>query len=366
MISVLLKSIITILGAILGSKLSTELSRTLFTKMFPSLSESEIFMNMLNSAIVFCVAALFYLAASVLSKQMRRLDDNTENYFKRIPAPKLATLIIGVLLGLMLSSLVYPVVRAFSPKSNLGGAVFLFISYSVITAIMIKLSFFAFFDFLTRISSYNGGTNTIAEIDKSSCFSAVLDTSAMIDGRVLALLDMGLLRGKLIVPDFVLDELQNVADSQDDVRRQKGRRGLDILEKIRVKSKPDAVHISETEYDDSISVDKRLLLLCEDTGSTLISVDFNLCKVASIQEVSTINLNELAANMRPDFLPGEIINTKPIRNGKSKGQALAYLDDGTMIVIEEADHLIGEDLEVEVTGSLQTPAGKMIFAKRTK
>ncbi|MEL6488983.1 MAG: PIN/TRAM domain-containing protein [Cyanobacteria bacterium J06621_3] len=190
----------------------------------------------------------------------------------------------------------------------------------------------------------------------------VLDTSCIIDGRIEDLLTTGFIEGQLLVPQFVLQELQRVADSASDQKRARGRRGLDIINRIR-KKYPERVVIDPADYDDISQVDAKLVKLAQETKAGLLTTDYNLNKVASVQQVSVLNVNDLAKALRPTYLPGDDIEIRVLKEGKEASQGVGYLNDGTMVVVEEGSEFIGDNLVVVVTGALQTSAGRMIFAR---
>ena len=190
----------------------------------------------------------------------------------------------------------------------------------------------------------------------------VLDTSCIIDGRIEDLLKTGFIEGQLFVPQFVLQELQRVADSSSDQKRARGRRGLDIINRIR-KTYPTRVVIDPADYDDINLVDAKLVRLAQEMEAYLLTTDYNLNKVASVQQVSVLNINDLAKALRPTYLPGDDIEIRVLKEGKEPSQGVGYLNDGTMVVVEEGNEFIGDNLVVVVTGALQTSAGRMIFAR---
>jgi len=193
----------------------------------------------------------------------------------------------------------------------------------------------------------------------------LVDTSAIIDGRIIDIMRTGLIEGSLIVPRFVLDELQKIADSEDSLRRQRGRRGLDILNSLK-KEKDGKVEILEKDYKDIAGVDSKLVELAKEVDGTLITVDYNLNKVARLQGVPILNVNELANALKAIVLPGEEMTVKVVKEGKEAKQGIAYLDDGTMVVVEDGKKLIGKDITALVTSVLQTPAGRMVFVRPKK
>jgi uncharacterized protein YacL len=188
----------------------------------------------------------------------------------------------------------------------------------------------------------------------------LLDTSAVIDSRFVEMHKLGFLPGSLRVPRFVLAELQTLADSADEIRRARGRRGLDLLASL---PDADAVPVFESDYPDTPKVDEKLMRLSVDSKSALLTVDYNLTKVARVRGLAVINLNEAASALRPNHIPGETIQLRVVKQGKDHDQGVGYLDDGTMVVVQSGRTLIGTEAEVEVTSVLQTSAGRMIFAR---
>jgi len=189
----------------------------------------------------------------------------------------------------------------------------------------------------------------------------LLDTTVIIDGRILDIAQTRFLSGRLIVPRFVLNELQAVADSADKLRRARGRRGLEILQKLQKDPLVD-VEIEDIEAEGA-NVDQKLVHAGQDLKARVMTNDFNLAKVCDLRGVEVMNLNELASAMRPVVLPGETMQVKVIREGEASGQAVGYLDDGTMVVVEKAAQSLGKEVGVVVTSSLQTSAGRMIFGR---
>ncbi|MHC0039232.1 PIN domain-containing protein [Pseudoneobacillus sp. C159] len=190
----------------------------------------------------------------------------------------------------------------------------------------------------------------------------ILDTSVIIDGRVADICQTGFLEGTIVIPRFVLEELQHIADSSDALKRNRGRRGLDILNRIQ-KELSVKVEIHELDFEDTAEVDSKLVKLAKLTNGIVVTNDFNLNKVCELQNVGVLNINDLANAVKPVVLPGEEMNVQVIKDGKEYHQGVAYLDDGTMIVVEDGREFIGRRIDVLVTSVLQTSAGRMIFAK---
>ncbi len=204
-----------------------------------------------------------------------------------------------------------------------------------------------------------GGFLTDRSVRKSY---KVLDTSVVIDGRIADICKTGFLEGTLVVPHFVLRELQQIADSADSIKRNRGRRGLDILEKV--KSAPGiTVQVLEKDYPDVKEVDLKLIELAKELGAKIVTNDFNLNKVSQLRGVEVLNINELANALKPVVLPGETMKVFILKEGKEYNQGVAYLDDGTMVVVDNARRMIGKTIQTQVTSVLQTTAGKMIFGR---
>ncbi len=196
----------------------------------------------------------------------------------------------------------------------------------------------------------------------SSGVAKIIDTSVVIDGRILEIVEAGFLEGPLVLPRFVLRELQLIADSGDSLKRTRGRRGLEVLTKLQAAA---TLEIVERDFDDITAVDAKLVRLAQERGGKLVTNDYNLNRVAHVEGVAVLNINELANAVKPVLLPGEELRVAVVKEGKEAHQGVGYLDDGTMIVIENGRRLIGETVDVSVTSALQTMAGRMIFA-RTK
>ena len=190
----------------------------------------------------------------------------------------------------------------------------------------------------------------------------ILDTSVIIDGRIADITETGFVEGALLIPQFVLSELQHIADSSDPVKRTRGKRGLEVLHHIQKQADVD-VRIVDTDYPSVKEVDAKLIEMAKEVGGKIVTNDSNLNKVAELQGIAVLNINELANALKPVVLPGEEMNAKILKEGKEIGQGVAYLDDGTMIVVDNGRKQMGKIVDVIVTSVLQTPAGRMIFAR---
>jgi uncharacterized protein YacL len=194
-------------------------------------------------------------------------------------------------------------------------------------------------------------------------FSTLVDTSAIIDGRIADIVRTGFLAGELVVPEFVLKELQQVADSADPLKRNRGRRGLEVVHDLRGETR---VSTPDVDFPDLLEVDAKLLKLAKERAMRILTTDYNLNRLARIQDVEILNVNELANALKPAVLPGEQFDVRLIREGKEIDQGVGYLDDGTMVVVEGGRDSIGDTVQVQVTSVLQSPSGKMIFTRRTQ
>ncbi|WP_042353219.1 PIN/TRAM domain-containing protein [Bacillus massiliigorillae] len=265
-------------------------------------------------------------------------------------------LLVAFLVGFALSSINLPVVNTVAPI--LITLLFGYLGFQVGTKKRDEL--------IGLIRSGNKKKSQEVEEDKSQdamkSTYKILDTSVIIDGRIADICQTGFVEGTLVIPQFVLEELQHIADSSDALKRNRGRRGLDILNRIQ-KELAVNVEFYEGDFEDIQEVDSKLVKLAKVMQGILVTNDFNLNKVCEFQNVPVLNINDLANAIKPVVIPGEEMNVLVIKDGKEQNQGVAYLDDGTMIVVEEGRDYIGKQIDVIVTSVLQTSAGRMIFAK---
>ncbi|QQE67281.1 PIN/TRAM domain-containing protein [Leptolyngbya sp. BL0902] len=296
----------------------------------------------------------------VVQTSYRRL----EQQIKELPPDRLLARAVGLVLGLLIANLMLAPLFLLPIPSEFG---FIKPLTAVLGSVLFAVSGMNLADthgrsLLRLVSPSTLESTLVAEGTLKPSKTKVLDTSCIIDGRIEGLLETGFLEGQLLVPQFVLQELQQVADASNDQKRGRGRRGLDVLNRIR-EAHPNRVLINSEDYDDIPTVDAKLVRLAQELNAALLTNDYNLNKVASFQEVQVLNINDLAQAIRPAYLPGDDIDLKILKEGKEPSQGVGYLNDGTMVVVEEGRDYIGEELEVVVTGSLQTSAGRMIFAR---
>ncbi len=270
--------------------------------------------------------------------------------------------------------------RAFSATSFgllLGSIVGLLIDHSglfeyvpVPTRWMIRLGLFLGFSYIGIVLAMRSNKEDFSLIIPYVRFAPqtkpqnmlLLDTSVIIDGRIADLIESGFLEGLVIVPRFVLKELQQIGDSNDPIRRARGRRGLDMLNRIQ-RSKKVEVRIHEGDFPEEKEVDAKLVRLARNLGAKLFTNDYNLGKIAELQAVSYVNIHEVSKSMKAILLPGEMLHLRIVREGKDKGQGIAYLNDGTMVVVNQAQNLVGQQVEAQVQSLLQTGAGIIVFAE---
>jgi len=291
-----------------------------------------------------------YLISSFILKQGLVIAKRLERILTHIPNQELIAGTIGLLFGLIIA--------------NLIGVAF----NQVGLKIMARKGPEMYYNY---VQQWGGeGTKKTSRFkmfsthksDKTTSTPKLLDTSVIIDGRIKELCNTGFIEGPLMVPLFVLNELQIISDSADATKRNRGRRGLDILKEMQDANKV-AIEVVEDDYDDLTEVDSKLMRLALDKQWKLMTNDFNLNKVARVQGIEVLNLNELANVLKPALIAGEWIRVQIMKEGKEVHQGVAYLDDGTMIVVEDGKPYVGQTVEVMVTSILQTSAGRMIFAR---
>jgi len=299
----------------------------------------------------FTVASLIYRQALDLYRDL--LSD-----LRRIPARDKAAVILGILIGLattaLLGRVLVDILDIGGPLILLVGVICVYLGVAITTSM--KEELYYFFPGLSKQAE--GGAEEMPAAQPK-----LLDTNVIIDGRITDICRAGFCEGPLYVPDFVLNELHLISDSSDTLKRNRGRRGLDILNQMQQES---SLHVRVYDrYDQPLRssdpVDTKLVHLAQDLNAAIVTNDFNLNKVAQLQGIKVLNVNELANAVKPVVLPGEQMTVTVVREGKEQGQGVAYLEDGTMVVVESGKNSIGETVGVVVTSVLQTVAGKMIF-----
>ena len=306
-------------------------------------------------------SAILGLAVGLTAqKAYRRLETQVRNTEIEV----ILTRAIGLAIGLLLANLMLaPVFLLPIPEQFVSIKPLAAILGSVIFAFLgVSLADTHGRTFLRLINPNSLESILVAEGTLKPASTKVLDTSCIIDGRIEELLSTGFIEGQILVPPFVLQELQKLADTANDQKRVRGRRGLDILKRMQ-QAYPERMIFHSFDYDDVATVDAKLVRFTQEINGVLVTNDYNLNKVADLQKVLVLNVNDLAQAVRPIYLPGDSLELKLIKQGKEPAQGVGYLQDGTMVVVEQGQEYVGNELPVIVTSALQTSAGRMIFAK---
>lgn len=361
MVNRFMRALLTLAGIAAGYQL------TLLLKELAGINEIfGIPLEGVNQIFLYIVGAvlgglILYFTSPWLIKLGWKTTELIEGALQTVPTSDVVLGTIGLIFGLVIANLLIRPI-AIIPVPWISSIVMVIVNV-VLGYLGIRIA--------TRKSDDLGSLVTtfrkIGIKEKSSKFEGsvkpkILDTSVIIDGRIADICKTGFIEGPLIIPRFVLEELRHIADSSDTLKRNRGRRGLDILNKIQ-KELDIPVQICDKDFGDTAEVDSKLLKLAQQLKGKIITNDFNLNKVAELQGVPVLNINELANAVKPIVLPGEEMVVQVIKDGKETGQGVAYLDDGTMIVVDGGKKHIGESIGVMVTSVLQTAAGRMIFAK---
>lgn len=312
-------------------------------------------------AIIFGI--IFSWFAPTIGKQSKKAAANIESELRGISTNELITGTVGLISGLVVAYLLTKVYETFQ------------ITWLTVLMTIITYIFMGYLGIIVATRKGGEVLNTLLASKKmqasggkkgkhNEAGAKIFDTSVIIDGRIADIMKTGFIEGKIIIPEFVLVELRHIADSSDALKRQRGRRGLDILNKIQNDYGIEIYNTSQEKALEEIpEVDVKLLKLAQMLNGKVITNDFNLNKVAQIKGVDVLNVNELANTLKPVVLPGEEMTLFLVKEGKESNQAVSYLDDGTMIVVEDGRKYIGQTVEVLVTSVLQTSAGRMIFAR---
>lgn len=370
MIQKILRVSFGIIGVLVGMTLAnvlvtnTWILRTMKINLTPELEVA------IYAALIVLFGLIFFILFPLMLKGVKKLSKVVETSMENVRLIDVGLGIGGLVIGLVIAMLIS---FAFSqiPIPWIGGLLTIGI-YIVLGYIGFSLPIKKREDILQAFQSAKREKEANVPVGqkrptkkKGAAIPKLLDTSVIIDGRIFDICKTGFIEGPLVIPVFVLNELQLISDSADELKRNRGRRGLDILNKIQTDLEIE-VQITEEDFEDSHEVDSKLVKLGKSTKGKILTNDYNLNKVATVQGVDVLNINELANAVKPIVLPGEEMKVLLIKGGKENGQAVAYLDDGTMIVVENGKKYIGTTTVVIVTSILQTAAGRMIFAKPKK
>lgn len=331
---------------------------TLMRYMFIQSNKSDYLTNIYGIGAIVFVSIVFgilmLLIGSKIIKFTTEFVEKTEQALQKFTLYELLIGVFGLIVGLIIANLIS--IPLF--KIEVVGT-----ALSIIINILLGICgvYFALMKRSENFFEGIKGNNARTKIKAVKTYK-LLDTSTIIDGRILDLSRTGFLEGELMVPGFVLEELRHLADSADDIVRAKGRRGLDVLNMLKSDAKFPVV-IDKTDRDSQVEVDEQLLSRAKELDAKIITNDYNLSKVASIRGIEVLNINDLANSMKPVAVSGEEMTIRIIKEGKENGQGVGYLEDGTMVVVESAYKFKGQLIDVIVTSVLQTSAGRMVFAK---
>ena len=318
----------------------------------------------IESVIDFLMGALiFWLISLLLTDWTIKMLKQAENALTKKSLTYLLFGAISTIFGLILAILIsIPLWRLSIPVVNNVLPVLLMILFSYLGFHLGTTRQDEWRKLLTRRGRDDQEAQVIKRQDENYHHYKILDTNILIDGRIYDLVKTGFLEGTLLVPNFVLYELQYIADAGESIKRVRGRRGLDILNKLR-SEKIVPVEMYKGDFEDIKKVDEKLIALAKKVDGVIVTNDYNLNKVIQFQNVQVLNINNLAKSLRPRVIPGEQLTVVVVKKGTERQQGVAYLDDGTMVVVEDGRYYMNEQLDVEVTSALQTDAGRMIFAR---
>jgi len=347
----ILKTIFIIVGAVIGYWVYDK---------FYFISDLYIYYDILFRILAIAVGGTVgFLFSFLFNTKIQRVFSEIICYLQKMPTKNIFAATIGLIIGLIIANLLayslsfIPIIGSYLPivLSVILGAL------GINMGVNKKDEIFNILGYVKNINQVRRKEN-----NKQFVHPKILDTSVIIDGRILDICQTEFLEGELIIPRFVLSELQHIADSSDSLKRNRGRRGLDVLNKM-TKIKKNKVKIIGRDYNDPKEVDAKIIKLAKEIKAKIITNDYNLNKVAQLESISVLNINDLSNALKAVILPGEEMNTQIIKEGKEPDQGIAYLDDGTMIVVEDGHKYIGRKVNILVTSILQTPAGRMIFGR---
>jgi uncharacterized protein YacL len=364
MIRKLIRFMFAVVGAVVGYG-AFLLSRYLLG--FADIPEEMRFTEgqQIGAAVVFAIifSIFFFRLTPTIRKQSKKVATNIERDLQGVAPNEILVGTFGLITGLVVAFLISDIFKDI--QVFYLGTILTIFTYLVMAFIGVVVATRLGPDLPTLMSSGGSKREGVKGKGKSSDqVPKILDTSVIIDGRIADIMRTGFLEGPIVIPEFVIGELQHIADSSDGLKRNRGRRGLDVLNRIQSEHGIEIYNTgSEKALEEIPEVDIKLLKLAQMMNGKVVTNDFNLNKVAGIKGVGVLNINELANTLKPVVLPGEGMTVFLVKEGKEQGQAVAYLDDGTMIVVEDGDRKIGTTTDVMVTSVLQTSAGRMIFAR---
>lgn len=365
MLQKLVRAVLTIAGAILGFGLYTLTKFLIVLAGHKELVDFSEIQDMIISTLVAIIFGLiFFRLTPAFKKQGNKMANNLESDLQKMSANDIVMGTVGLIAGLIIAFLISQIYVGI--KVPYLDVILNVITYIILGYLGIVIATKKGKDIRGSLLNWrlSGSGTGKGGKTKSDATPKILDTSVIIDGRIADIMKTGFIEGQIVIPEFVLVELRHIADSSDALKRNRGRRGLDILNKIQNEYGVEIYNSTgEKSLDEIPEVDVKLLKLAQIMNGKVVTNDFNLNKVAGIKGVDVLNINELANTLKPVVLPGEEMILSLVKEGKENNQAVAYLDDGTMIVVEDGKRFIGQTIKVIVTSVLQTSAGRMIFAK---
>ncbi|MBQ1395986.1 MAG: PIN domain nuclease [Eubacterium sp.] len=375
MLKKLLRGILTVLGFGIGYGVFAATEAILQKAGYDldeMLTNTQQIMIAIATALIF--AFIFYNITPLINRQGKRVAENIGNDLQGVSSTDILASTMGLILGLMIAFLITRIYTAIT--NNYVYTIVTLITYLVMGYLGLVIADKKGKELVTQMitglrKNEDQSVQPVSRYVQSSgrrkhtgASPKIFDTSVIIDGRIAEIMKTGFIEGPIVIPEFVLVELRHIADSSDSLKRTRGRRGLDILNKIQNEY---GIEIYNTENEKVLKeipeVDVKLLKLAQLMNGKVVTNDFNLNKVAAINGVEVLNINELANTLKPVVIPGEKMTVTPVKQGKDPNQAIAYLDDGTMVVVEDGRKMIGKTCEITVTSVLQTSAGRMIFGR---
>ena len=364
MLQKLVRAVLTIAGALLGFGLYTLTKFLIILAGHKELVDFSEIQDMIISTLVAIIFGLIFFLTPAFKKQGNKMANNLESDLQKMSANDIVMGTVGLIAGLIIAFLISQIYVGI--KVPYLDVILNVITYIILGYLGIVIATKKGKDIRGSLLNWrlSGSGTGKGGKTKSDATPKILDTSVIIDGRIADIMKTGFIEGQIVIPEFVLVELRHIADSSDALKRNRGRRGLDILNKIQNEYGVEIYNSTgEKSLDEIPEVDVKLLKLAQIMNGKVVTNDFNLNKVAGIKGVDVLNINELANTLKPVVLPGEEMILSLVKEGKENNQAVAYLDDGTMIVVEDGKRFIGQTIKVVVTSVLQTSAGRMIFAK---
>lgn len=367
MLKKLFRMVFALIGASAGYGLYL-LIRFLYEMSGKDLSKEFSELELIAMGVIFAIifGIMFFRLSLIIGRHSIKVAKGIESDLQGVSTNDIVSGTFGLIIGLLIASLVSPIFAEL--KLFHLGMILSVVTYIILGYLGVIISTKRLKDVTSAILNRSKAAGNAKNKNKlDDALPKILDTSVIIDGRIAEIMKTGFIEGNIVIPEFVLLELQHIADSSDGLKRTRGRRGLDILRKIQEEYGIEIYNTaSEKSLNEIPEVDIKLLKLAQIINGKVVTNDFNLNKVAGIKGVKVLNINELANTLKPVVLPGEDMSLFLVKEGKEPNQAVAYLDDGTMIVVEEGRKYIGKTIMTTVSSVLQTSAGRMIFAKPKK